>query len=150
MANAEIVVVGPGELPLITDLYNEIFRPPHDIEFFRRRLRGRYNALLMVAQIDKRPVAFSMGFELKPTVYFAWLTGVMADFRRNGIAAQLHEAQMGWAVEHGYHYIRMECHNSHRPILSMAINMDFNIVGMRWDPDRTENLIIFEKQIAEP
>ena len=41
MANAEVVIVGAGELPLITDLYNEIFRPPHDVEFFRRRLVGR-------------------------------------------------------------------------------------------------------------
>lgn len=149
MANAEIVIVGPGELPLIADLYNEIFRPPHEVEFFRRRLVGRYNPLLLVAHVEKQPIAFSTGFELKPTVYFSWLTGVLPDYRRSGIASQIHEAQMAWAVEHGYHHIRMECHNSHRPILMMAIKMNFNIVGMRWDPDRTENLIIFEKQIVE-
>ena len=149
MANAEVVVVGPGELPLIADLYNEIFRPPHDVEFFRRRLVGRYNPLLLVAQVDKRPIGFSTGFELKPSVFFAWLTGVHADFRRAGIASQLHEAQMGWAVEHGYQWFRMECHNAHRAILHMAIQMGFDIVGVRWDPDRTENLIIFEKQISE-
>ena len=40
MANAEIVIAGPGELPLIADLYNEIFRPSHDVEFFRRRCGG--------------------------------------------------------------------------------------------------------------
>lgn len=148
MANAEVVIVGPGELPLIADLYNEIFRPSHDVEFFRRRLRGRYNALLMVAHVDKRPVAFSTGFELKPTVFFSWLTGILPDHRRLGIATQLHEAQCTWALEHEYQYMRMECHNAHRPILHMAIKMDFNIVGVRWDPDRQDNLIIFEKCLS--
>jgi hypothetical protein len=27
MANAQIDVVGPGEIPLVTELYNQIFRP---------------------------------------------------------------------------------------------------------------------------
>ena len=139
MANAEVVVVGPGELPLIADLYNEIFRPPHDVEFFRRRLVGRYNPLLLVAQVDKRPIGFSTGFELKPSVFFAWLTGVHADFRRAGIASQLHEAQMSC----------MECQSAHRAILHMAIQMGVDIVAVRSYPDRTENLIIFEKQISE-
>jgi hypothetical protein len=43
----------------------------------------------------------------------------------------------------------MECHNSHRAILHMAIEMNFNIVGVRWDPDRGDNLIIFEKSLQE-
>ncbi|HWL94095.1 MAG TPA: GNAT family N-acetyltransferase [Phycisphaerae bacterium] len=149
MANSEVVIVGPGELPLIADLYNEIFRPPRNVEFFRRRLLGRYNPLLLLANLDGRPVGFSTGFELKPTVFFGWLLGVQSEVRREGIAAQLHEAQSAWAAEHGYESIRMECHNAHRAILHMAIEMNFNIVGMRWDSDRQDNLIIFEKQLTD-
>jgi len=149
MANAEVVIVGPGELPLVADLYNEIFRPPKEVEFFRSRFQGRYNSLILIANVDRQPVGFSTGFELKPSVFFSWLTGVHADFRRSGIATQLHEAQCAWAAEHGYEYIRMECHNAHRAILHMAIEMNFNIVGVRWDPDRGDNLIIFEKSLHE-
>ncbi len=149
MANAEVVVVGPGELPLIADLYNEIFRPPHDVEFFKRRLRGRYNALMLVANVEGRPVGFSTGFELKPNVFFAWLLGVLPDFRRQGIAEQIHKAQCAWAAEHEYETMRMECYNRHRPILHMAIAMEFNIVGIRWDSDRHDNLLIFEKSLQE-
>lgn len=148
MANAEVVVVGPGELSLIAELYNEMFRPARDVEFFRRRFMGRYNALMLVANIDKRPVGFAMGFELKPSVFFAWLTGIHPEFRRIGIGSQLHEAQSQWAMEHGYQYLRMECHNGHRAILHMAIQSGFNIAGVRWDPDRSENLIIFEKALV--
>jgi GNAT superfamily N-acetyltransferase len=148
MADAEVVVVGTGELPLIVELYNEMFRPPHDLEFFKRRLRGRYSSLLLIANVDRRPVGFSTGFELKPSVFFAWLTGVLPDYRRQGIAMQLHTAQSAWAAEHGYNFIRMECHNQHRPILHMAIALEFNIAGFRWDADRSDNLIIFEKSLS--
>jgi GNAT superfamily N-acetyltransferase len=149
MANANVQIVGPGELPLITDLYNEIFRPPRDVEFFRRRFQGRYNSLMLVASVGERPVGFATGFELKPTVFFCWLAGVHPEFRRHGIGSQLQEAQFAWARDHDYHYVRMECHNGHRPVLHMAITMGFNIVGVRWDPDRGDNLIIFEKSLTE-
>lgn len=147
MADVQIVVVGPAELPLIAEMYNEIFRPPKDQEFFRRRFVGRHNPLILVAQLDNRPVGFATGFELKPNVFFAWLTGVLPEFRRNGIASQIHAVEDAWAADHGYHYMRMECHNATRAILHMAIDMDYNIVGIRWDADRSDNLVIFEKTL---
>ncbi|MBN2560885.1 MAG: GNAT family N-acetyltransferase [Phycisphaerae bacterium] len=149
MADAEVVIVGPAELPLIVELYNDIFRPPHDVEFFQRRIEGRHNTLLLIAHVDKRPVGFSTGIELKPNVFFSWLTGVLSGYRRIGIATQLHEAQAAWAVDHGYHYIRMECHNGHRPILHLAIETGFNIVGIRWDSDRSDNLVILERTLSD-
>jgi len=33
-------------------------------------------------------------------------------------------------------------------VLHMAIKTGFNVVGVRWDPDRQDNLIIFEKALA--
>lgn len=149
MADAEVVIVGPGELQLIADLYNEIFRPPRDIEFFKRRILGRQGTLLLVAHIDRQPVGFATGIELKHNVFFSWLTGVLPDYRRTRVATQLHEAEVAWATEQGYRFCRMECQNQHRAILHMAIKMGFDIVGVRWDPDRSENLIIFEKQLLD-
>jgi GNAT superfamily N-acetyltransferase len=149
MANAEITVVGTAELPLITDLHNQIFRPTRTVESIRRRLLGRYNPMLLVANIEGRAVGFATGFELKPTVFFAWLTGVLPDYRRSGVASQLTEAMFGWARERGYESVRMECFNRHRPILHMAIKLGFNIVGIRWDPGASDNLIIFEAPLHE-
>jgi len=149
MANTEIVIVGPGEIPLIAELYNEVFRPPRDEAFFRRRLMGRYNILLLVAQLEGRPVGFSAGFELKPNTFFNWLVGVLPDFRRQGIASQLMDAQSAWALEHGYSLIRFECHNQHRVILMFAISHAYDVVGIRWDSDRGDNLVIMEKRLTD-
>ncbi|MBX7075537.1 MAG: GNAT family N-acetyltransferase [Pirellulales bacterium] len=147
MASAKIDVIGPNEVPLIAELYSNIFRPARDGAFFRRRFQGRYNVLMLLAHLDESPVGFFVGFELKPTVFFAWLYGVLPDQRRQGIASQLMEAVHGWAVEHGYDSIRFECHNQHRPMLHLAIQQLYDIVGIRWDPDRSENLVLFEKSL---
>jgi GNAT superfamily N-acetyltransferase len=148
MANAKIDVVGPEEIPLITDLYCQIYRPTKQAEFFRRRFLGRYNGLRLIAALDERPVGFFLGFELKPSVYFSWLFGVLPEFRRKGIASQLMDAVHIWVADHGYNWIRFECQNEHRPMLHLAIAREYNVVGIRWDPDLGSNLVIFEKEMT--
>ena len=144
MADAIIDLVGPDEIPMITSLYNQIFRPARDLESFRRRFRGRYNVLMLVARLDDKPVGFFIGFELKPDVFFTWFYGVVPEYRRQGIASQLMDAVHSWARQNEYESIRMECHNKHRPMLHLAIELEYDIVGMRWDPERGDNLVIFE------
>jgi GNAT superfamily N-acetyltransferase len=81
-------------------------------------------------------------------VFFSWLYGVLPDYRRNGIATQLMDAVQAWASQHGYESIRFECHNQHRPMLHLAISQGYDVVGIRWDPDRGNNLVIFEKVLT--
>jgi GNAT superfamily N-acetyltransferase len=149
MADAIIDIVGQEDLPVIVDLYNQIYRPPRDVESFRRRYLGRYNVLQMIARIKDRPVGFFMGFELKPSAFFAWFYGVLSDFRRQGIATQLMEAVHEWARDHEYESVRLECHNSARSMLHLAIALDYIVAGIRWDPDRGDNLVIFEKTLND-
>lgn len=149
MADIIIDRVGPAELPAIVDLYNMIYRPSRDLDSFQRRFRGRHNVLQMVARVERQPVGFFLGFELKPAVFFAWFYGVHPDFRRQGIASQLMEAAHSWAKLEDYEYIRFECHNQHRPMLHLAIELGYDIVGIRWDPDRADNLVIFDKYLTD-
>ena len=147
MADAIIDIVGPEELPDIVRLYNQIFRPMRDVQSVRRRYMGRYNVLQMMARLGDRPVGFFMGFELKPTVFYAWFYGVLPEFRRQGIASQLMDAVHSWARQNEYESIRFECHNQHRPMLHLAIALEYDIVGIRWDPDRGANLLLFQKTL---
>ena len=147
MADATIDVVGMDELPQIVELYNQIFRPAKSVESFRRRYMGRYNVLQMVARVGGRPAGFFLGFETKPDTFFAWFYGVLPDFRRSGIGSQLMDAAQSWAQQHEYETIRLECHNQHRPMLHLAIDLGYDIVGMRWDGERGQNLVIFEKSL---
>ncbi len=147
--DAVIDMVGMADLPQIVELYNQIFRPTRSIEDFNRRFLGRHNILQMIARVKDRPIGFFIGFELKPTTFFAWFYGVLPDFRRQGICSQLMEAAESWArQEGGYEILRLECLNSHRPVLHLSIALNYDIVGMRFDSERSDNLIIFEKSLS--
>lgn len=148
MADAVIDILAQEELPQVVELYNQIFRPARNLESFRRRFLGRYNPLLLVARLGGRPAGFFLGFELKPDTFFAWFYGVLPDFRRMGIGSQLMEAAQSWAAAQGYESIRLECHNQHRPMLHLAIELGYDIVGIRWDGDRGANLVICEKMLS--
>ena len=148
MADAVIDVVSVDELPMVVDLYNKIFRPAKTLESFQRRYQGRHNVLQLVARVKDQPVGFFLGFELKPATFFAWFYGVLPDHRRDGLGSQLMEAAQTWATQNKYETIRLECHNQHRPMLHLAIDLGYDIVGMRWDAARAENLLVFEKNLT--
>src|SRR5437764_7991760 len=128
MADAVIDVVGVDELPLIVEMYNQIFRPAKTIESFRRRYLGRYNVLQMIARVKDKPAGFFLGFELKPDTFFAWFYGVLPEARRMGIGSQLMEAAQSWAWQNGYESIRLECANSHRPMKHRANELGYDVV----------------------
>ena len=49
----------------------------------------------------------------------------------------------------GYGIIRFECFNNQRPMLHLAINQNYEIVGLRYDADSGTNLIILEHDLNE-
>lgn len=149
MANVVIDRIDPADTATIAHLYNQVFRPERAPEFFARRFKSRGNVLVLVARIDNDAVGFYVGLELKPSVHFMWLCGVVQEMRRTGIASQLMHAAMDWARTEGYTSVRFECHNQHRAFLHFGIAEGFDIVGIRWDPDRVENLVILEKLLKE-
>lgn len=148
MADVVIDRIDPNDAATIVHLNNQVFRPDRTAEFFQRRLQNRVNPLVMVARIKQDAVGFFIGMELKPSVFFAWLVGVLPDARRMGIASQLMRAAGDWARDHGYHFIRFECTNRHRAMMQFGIAEGYDIIGIRWDPDRGENLLIFEQALT--
>ncbi|HBS28059.1 MAG TPA: hypothetical protein DEB06_01100 [Phycisphaerales bacterium] len=147
MADAIIDRIDPRDFALVTHLYNQIFRPERTEAQIRNRLRGRHNIFIQVARIGPDAVGFYVGMELKPSVHFAWLCGVVPEMRRAGIASQLMNRAEEWATAEGYRSLRFECDNKVRPMLHFGIASGYDIVGLRWDPDRLSNLVIFEKTI---
>src|SRR3954469_21917234 len=149
MAQADIIIADEKLLPQAVELYNQIFRPKHDLDYFKRRFLGRYNILTLIARLGDGAVGFWMGFELKPAMFYQWLGAVVPDLRRHGIARQMQDAQQAWAKDHGYEYIRCECMNHQREFIHFAIDVGYDIIGVRWDSTHADNLIVFEKNLVE-
>lgn len=149
MAQADIIIADEKLLPQAVELYNSMFRPKREIDFFKRRFLGRYNVLTLIARMDEKPVGFWVGFELKPGMFYHWLGAVRLDARRHGVGRQLHEAQQAWAKDHGYEHIRCECLNHQREFIHFGLTVGYDIVGVRWDSTHADNLVVFEKNLVE-
>ena len=147
MADAQVDVLGLGELPLVAGLYGEIFTPARDADSLKRHFIGRYNELVLIASQDDRPVGFYLGYEADPRAHFGWLLGVLPDARRQGVASQLLDAAEEWARNHQYETLRCEVHSHARAMQHMAIAREYDITGLRWDPDVGTNVVIFEKPL---
>ncbi|MCB9838815.1 MAG: GNAT family N-acetyltransferase [Phycisphaeraceae bacterium] len=148
MADSVIDRIDPKDTETLVFLYNSVFKPELDEAYFERRLRNRIATLVLVARIDNVAVGFFIGFELRPGVYFSWVTGVFPDARRMGIATQLMCAAAEWAKAEGYQTIRFECTNKHRPMLHFGIAQEYDIVGIRYDGELHENMLIFERSLV--
>ena len=149
MAQADIIIADDKLLGQAIELYNQCFRPRHEVDFFKRRFMGRYNALTLLARMDEKPVGFWIGFELKPGMYYHWLGAIVPELRRHGVGRQLQEAQQSWARDHGYEYIRCEALNHQREFIHFALDLGYDIVGVRWDSTHADNMVVFEKNILD-
>jgi GNAT superfamily N-acetyltransferase len=148
MSDVIIDLLAPDDVSVIVQLYNQIFRPPRDEEHFQRRYLGRHNVVQMVARQDQRPVGFALAFELKPRVLFLWFLGVLSGARRQGVASQLLDALHSWARQNDYECVRVECFNRQRSMLHLALNNEYDIVGLRYDHDHGDNLILLQRMLV--
>ena len=148
MADVIVDQLAPDDVSTVVRLYNQIFRPPRGPEDLSRRYLGRHNVVQMVARLRDRPVGFLIGFELKPRVFFLWFVGVLSEFRRQGVGSQLLEALESWCHENDYESVRCECYNQQRAMLQYLVQAGFDIVGLRYDADDGENLVMWQKSLA--
>lgn len=144
MADAQVDVVGLADLPLVADLYGQIFKPPRDAEALKRRFLGRYNALVLIASQGEQPVGFFLGYEADPRAYGGWLMGVLPEARRQGVGSQLLDAAEEWARNRQYEALRFEVHNYARSMLHLAVARGYDVSGLRWDHELGANAVIFE------
>ena len=135
-------VISTGSSPICAAFSKPFWMPT------TRRYLGRHNIVQLVARSQDRPVGFLLGFEMKPRVFFLWFLGVLSSHRRQGVASQLLDALHEWCQQNEYETIRCECFNGQRPMLHRGLESEYDIIGLRWDADHGDNLILLQKTLA--
>ena len=64
------------------------------------------------------------------------------------MASQLADAFHSWARLNDYETVRCECFNQQRSMLHMALDHEYDIVGLRYDADHGDNLILLQKTLS--
>lgn len=114
-------------LGLLTAIFDNTPAAETEADLLYQQARSPLHVWL--ALVDGQMVGGKLGYERKPGHYYSWLGGVHADFRGQGIAAELMRRQHAWCQEQGYHRIRTQTYNRWRAMLLLNLRHGFDIVG---------------------
>lgn len=143
----EFLPVKATELEIIEKIENEIFKNfGHRLEV-RKRAEGQKNLLAYIAYEHQVPIAFKLGYEHSPEVFYSWLGGVLPDYRGQGIAGELLRLQHQKIKELGYKSVRTYSRNQFKDMMILNLKNGFRIVGTQFRDKESDIAIIFEKTL---
>ncbi len=101
--------------------------------------------LVQVARSAERIIGCKLGYEREPGLFYSWLGCVDAQFRGQGIAAELMRQQHDWCRAQRYKVIQTKTYNQWRSMLLLNIRSGFDIIGT--EPGRYGLKIVLEKPL---
>jgi hypothetical protein len=105
--------------------------------------------LALLAHLEGNPVGYKIGYRFSPGRYHSWAGGVLADYRRSGVARRMQEWQHGWCRSRGYHHVQFNSFNKFKEMLLFGLSSGFLPVGVELRPEK-EISIKFEKDLRLP
>ncbi|HEV7347019.1 GNAT family N-acetyltransferase [Telluribacter sp.] len=140
------------EGPLSPDSTNELLRLHFQIftgdtrEALAEEIARADSLFTLLAYDDQQLIGYKMGYRRKPGHFYSWLGGVLAAYRKQGIASGLMVRQHAWCQQRGYHTIRTQTMNRWRAMLILNLRHGFDIVGLI-APAEGEPKIVLEKKL---
>lgn len=111
------------------------------------QLKAGTSWLALIWQENKQNVGFKLGYKLDETCFYSWIGGVLPEYRGKGIAQKLLTYQEAWCKTQGYQSIRVKSTNLFRPMLTMLIKNEYNIIGTEHSKRLNTTKILFQKEI---
>jgi len=105
--------------------------PPVDLYCmkFRASTDGRPWVHLCMAYDDGRPVGYKLGASDDPRSFESINGGILADYRRRGIASELAQRQERWGRDHKFGFITTLTAHDNAPMLILNLRRGFTIAG---------------------
>ncbi len=134
--------VGMDALDVIRRLNTTIFDEQRIINTFDRE-----DVLILLAQVENQPVGFKIGYRFKAKTYYSAKGGVMADFRRQGIARALLHAMIGRVRDWGYTAFLFDTFpNKHPGMTVLGLSEGFRVVKAGYSPQYQDYRLRFKKE----
>lgn len=113
---------------------------------YENRLRDQKNVKLWVLQEGSVPVAFKLGYEVSPQVFYSWQGGVAPSHQGVGLAQDLMNEMIRCCQTQGYTKIRTKSMNRFSKMISLNLKNGFQITGV--EPAGDDLKILMELQFG--
>jgi GNAT superfamily N-acetyltransferase len=101
----------------------------------RWRLSRMPDASVFAAHDGEQLIGFKAGYALTEQRYYSWLGGVHPAWRRQGMAAQLADAQHRWLAQRGYTTVETASRAENHAMARMNLTLGFSIEGSKNEPE---------------
>jgi len=119
--------VGFEAMPAIAAMNRTIFGEERVINRF-----DRMDLIMLIAYVDGEPVGFKIGYGLNHHIYYSAKGGVMAAYRRRGIAGALLDHMMAEAASRGYKSFTFDTFpNQHTGMTLLALQRGFHVAEIK-------------------
>ena len=141
--HVDVRIVGLDHLYVIEELNQLIFREDRVINTFERE-----DLLILVAYVEGEPVGFKIGYREDRFTFYSAKGGVLAEYRRRGIARILLEHMCDTVRSWGYRRIAYDTFpNRHAGMTIMGLREDFRVTRADYNPVYRDFRIRFEKDL---
>lgn len=139
----QIDEIDTSQLDVVHGLNVTIFNEQRIINTFERD-----DLLMLLASVGDTPVGFKIGYRENRFTFYSAKGGVLADYRRCGIARALLYEMMALAQGRGY---RRFCYdtfpNRHAGMAVMGLTEGFRVVKADYNPMYKDYRLRFEKKL---
>lgn len=129
---------------LIESVFSDSLKPQWS--HFEDRLKDKENVKLWVLQEGSTPVAFKLGYDLSPKVFYSWQGGVAASHRGVGLAQDLMSEMIRCCQTQAYTKIVTKSMNKFSRMISLNLKNGFHITGV--EPAGKDLKILMELPLA--
>ena len=146
----EIIIQDHIQEPLfeaIEELEKITFPDSYRRRHFRSRFPSKKNPLCFFAFEGENLIAYKVGYEFEPDLFYSWVGGVHPNHRRQGLAAQLMESQHKKLKELGYKRVRTKTRNYNNPMIMLNLKSGFEIIGTNTKAGVAGLVILMEKTL---
>jgi len=139
----EIIELNRSQLDIISDLNLTIFGEERIINTF-----DRADLLMLLARVEEEPVGFKIGYRENRFVFYSAKGGVLAEYRKAGIARLLLDHMVDYVREKGYTRFAFDTFpNKHPGMTILALKEGFRVVKADFNPAYKDYRLRFEKKI---
>ncbi|UZR93848.1 GNAT family N-acetyltransferase [Chondrinema litorale] len=122
------------------------FSKPYKEDEYVKRLHTKKHLILIAKQNDKI-IGFKVGYAKNENTFYSWMGGVLAEYRKSGVALALMQAQEEWAKKHHFNCIEIKTRNCFKGMLILCIKQNYLIVSIENKENTEQNRIILQKQL---
>jgi ribosomal protein S18 acetylase RimI-like enzyme len=139
-----------SRLPEIAEMNREVFdgmydRPVYTLDDYKKRLEG-VTPIIFIAEDNGKVVGNCISYESDGKLYL-WVSGVLKEYRNQGIASKLFDMREQYAREHNYKKIFTKVYNVSKEMLCLLIKRGYEIMEVFKKDNPKYNAIILELDI---